>query len=86
MSGYFILLSLFAIFVVRGSAFFECKGFGQWCDGTIFNRCCDNLNCQLDRFASGTCQLCIGSGYACGLSSQCCSNDCQWFRCRPMLQ
>ncbi|TGZ59670.1 hypothetical protein CRM22_008955 [Opisthorchis felineus] len=86
MSGYFILFSLLTIFVARGSALFECKTFGQWCDGTVFNRCCGSLNCQLDGFASGTCQLCIGNGYICGVSSQCCSNNCQWFTCKPIGQ
>ncbi|KER25145.1 hypothetical protein X801_01436 [Opisthorchis viverrini] len=58
-----------------------CKGRGEWCDGSLFNRCCGHLRCELKSFADGICRSCIGSGHACVRDSQCCSDDCQWLKC-----
>ncbi|TGZ59673.1 hypothetical protein CRM22_008958 [Opisthorchis felineus] len=83
MQPYLVLLSLAALFIVQGVTVFECKGLDEWCDGTVFNRCCGDLRCQLSGFAQGTCKTCIKDGHTCAHDSHCCSGNCRWLRCRP---
>ncbi|TGZ59671.1 hypothetical protein CRM22_008956 [Opisthorchis felineus] len=83
MQIYVVLCYLVATLLTRGAALFECKNIGQWCDGTIFNRCCGNLRCQLSDFALGTCKTCVDMSYPCARNEHCCSGRCEWFQCQP---
>ncbi|CAH8615099.1 unnamed protein product [Heterobilharzia americana] len=60
----------------------NCSELGEFCDKTIFNRCCRDLVCELKGFANGTCVECLGLKYACLRNSDCCSKFCHLFRCR----
>ncbi|CAH8594615.1 unnamed protein product [Dicrocoelium dendriticum] len=63
---------------------YRCGEYGRWCDGSVFNRCCGNLKCQLKGFANGVCMKCIEDGFRCGRNTHCCSGMCKGFTCQPL--
>ncbi|VDL19784.1 unnamed protein product [Hymenolepis diminuta] len=58
----------------------HCQDLGEWCDGTVFNRCCGNLRCELTGLFNGKCAVCLGKGRFCWNDSDCCSETCLWYR------
>ncbi|CAH8594630.1 unnamed protein product [Dicrocoelium dendriticum] len=69
----------FALFDVNEAI--ECRKLDEWCDGTLFNRCCGNLHCELKGFADGNCRNCLGIGSVCTTNDQCCSGLCAGLKC-----
>ncbi|CAL8097604.1 unnamed protein product [Calicophoron daubneyi] len=58
-----------------------CGSKDEYCDGSLFYRCCGDMKCQLSGFASGVCKECIENEYPCALNSHCCSGLCRRFKC-----
>ncbi|CAH8623967.1 unnamed protein product [Schistosoma rodhaini] len=61
-----------------------CKGIGEICSKTIFDRCCDGSVCKLRGPFYGECVDCLTSGNRCWRNSECCSGYCNWFTCRDI--
>ncbi|VDK71828.1 unnamed protein product [Dibothriocephalus latus] len=59
----------------------NCRKEGETCDKTIFQRCCDNLICDLVSIGNGKCVKCLEEGRLCTKDSECCSGSCQWLKC-----
>nr|CUU98776.1 hypothetical transcript [Hymenolepis microstoma] len=52
----FNFILFFCLFTLVNSQS-NCKGFGKWCDGTVFNRCCGDLQCELSGAFNGSAYL-----------------------------
>ncbi|CAH8594591.1 unnamed protein product [Dicrocoelium dendriticum] len=74
-----IALTLLTFSNVNGAI--ECRKLDDWCDGSVFNPCCDNLHCELTGFADGRCRTCLGLGSLCATHNQCCSRLCTGLKC-----
>nr|VZI15878.1 unnamed protein product [Spirometra erinaceieuropaei] len=59
----------------------NCQKEGEACSKTIFQRCCDQLVCDLAWFGNGKCVKCLPQQSICWFDSDCCSGQCSWFRC-----
>ncbi|BHF63115.1 hypothetical protein SprV_0200610500 [Sparganum proliferum] len=59
----------------------NCKKEGEFCDKTIFNRCCDNLVCDLQSIGNGKCVKCLDEGRLCAKDDECCSGRCHLLKC-----
>ncbi|KAL7064714.1 hypothetical protein AAHC03_04422 [Spirometra sp. Aus1] len=75
-----ILLSMLIVSSVSGDN--SCQKEGEVCSKTIFQRCCDDLVCELTSFGKGKCVRCLNSGKGCWRNRDCCSGKCSWFRCQ----
>ncbi|VDN98882.1 unnamed protein product [Rodentolepis nana] len=71
---------LFASLLTLANSQSTCSELGQWCDGTLFHRCCGQLQCELSSIFNGKCAECLGSGQMCSRDEQCCSKNCRWYR------
>ncbi|VDO01503.1 unnamed protein product [Rodentolepis nana] len=71
---------LFACFFALVNSQSDCKGFGQNCDRTVFNRCCGDLQCELSSPFHGVCTFCLSPGQMCLRDTDCCSGNCRWFK------
>ncbi|THD20513.1 hypothetical protein D915_008691 [Fasciola hepatica] len=61
----------------------SCSQRGESCDKTLFKRCCANLVCDLKSAAKGKCIDCYPMDHGCLTDSECCSNPCHLFACKP---
>ncbi|VDL19783.1 unnamed protein product [Hymenolepis diminuta] len=77
---YALNLVLFACFFALVKSQGVCKNFGEWCDGTVFNRCCGNLQCELTGAFNGVCVFCLNKNHMCLHDSECCSGKCHWYK------
>nr|AGC52711.1 Ubiquitin [Spirometra erinaceieuropaei] len=61
----------------------NCRKEGEFCDKTIFNRCCDNLVCDLQSIGNGKCVKYLDEGRLCAKDAECCSGRCHLLKCVP---
>ncbi|CAH8864499.1 unnamed protein product [Trichobilharzia szidati] len=59
----------------------DCVPLNQRCTKTIFSPCCNNTVCKLDGPFYGRCVECLADAAWCWHDNECCSGNCDWFRC-----
>ncbi|CAH8584193.1 unnamed protein product [Heterobilharzia americana] len=60
----------------------DCVPLGGICTKTIFAPCCNNTVCKLKGPFNGKCVSCLDLSAWCYTDSECCSGNCDWFKCR----